>query len=103
MSTVRAVPQIALSPGGGGGAFARALRDPRVVRAAKALNVDLQDPGALNALLDRTRKLIGAAVPGGAGDLTALLPAATALAPQAIRDSYVRHAIHTYQTISRLL
>lgn len=103
MSSVGAISQTALVPGGGGGAFARAMRDPRVVRAAKALNIDLQDPAAFNALLDRTRKLIGATAPEGARDSTAHLPAGTAVALQAIRDSYVRHAIHTYEIVSRLL
>lgn len=103
MSAVGAVSQTALLPGGGGGAFARALRDPRVVRAAKALDIDLQDPGALNALLDRTRRLIGQVAPAEPAEATALAPAAIRAAPGAVLDSYVRHAIRTYESVSRLI
>ena len=76
---------------GGGAAFARALRDPRVQRAAKSLNVDLSDEATLQTLLLRT---------GGALEGEGLLDTpAPGVDPETIPDHYVRHAIRTYQDV----
>lgn len=91
----------ALRPGSGmdgAAAFAKALRDPRVVTAAKSLNIDLSDPRAFNALLERTRKLVEASTQvslSGAAE-TAARPAAD------IPNAYARNAIRTYEVVSRL-
>ncbi|MDW8468673.1 MAG: hypothetical protein RML56_06525 [Burkholderiales bacterium] len=101
---VQAVSPTAFLPDRSGGrAFARALRDPRVVAAARALDIDLENPAAVAALLDRARKLIGAAAPQREGGAGALSPVEAAVAADGVRDSYVRHAIQTYRTVARLI
>ncbi len=103
MTTIAQVARIAGATDGAAGAFARALRDPRVAGAAKALNIDLEDPGALNVLLERTRKLIEASTRVTLGAAAAIPAASPTIAPESIRDSYVRNAIRAYQTVSRLI
>lgn len=78
---------------GGGAAFARALRDPRVQRAARSLNVDLSDEATLQSLLLRTGEALEGDIPRDA---------AVGVDPEAIPDHYVRHAIRTYQDIDRM-
>ncbi len=95
MSTVAAVARVPL-PHGGGGAFERALRDPRVRRAAKSLNVDLADPGTLQSLFVRARDAVGVAT------LPATAAAAPGVDPATIPNHYVRHAIRTYQDVLRM-
>jgi hypothetical protein len=90
------------STGDGAGAFARALRDPRVLNVAKAMNIDLADPGTFMTLLSRARSAIddttkvtisaAASAPSGATDID----------PETIANRYVRDAIRTYQAVSRM-
>lgn len=95
MSTVAAVARVPL-PSGGGGAFERALRDPRVQRVAKSLNVDLADAGTLQSLFLRARDAVEASAP--------VAPAAPVhgVDPDTIPNHYVRHAIRAYQDVSRM-
>ena len=95
MSTVAAVARVPLSSGGGG-AFERALRDPRVQRVAKSLNVDLADSGTLQALFARARDAVEAAPPVVA---TAPVPGVD---PDTIPNHYVRQAIRAYQDVLRM-
>ena len=92
MSTVAAIARVPL-PSGGGGAFERALRDPRVQRVAKSLNVDLADAGTLQSLFLRARDAVEASAP--------VAPAAPVpgVNPETIQNHYVRNAIRTYQEV----
>jgi hypothetical protein len=102
VTTVASVARIPTATDGAG-AFARALRNPRVVGVAKSLNIDLTDPGALNALLDRTRKLVESSTQVTLGARATVPAAGPGIAPESIPDSYVRNAIRTYQSVSRLI
>lgn len=98
MSTVAAVAGVPLPPGGSG-AFARALRDPRVRRAAKSLNVDLADPVTLQSLFVRARDAVEASAPIASGAPEAAPPGVD---PETIPNHYVRHAIRAYQDVLRM-
>lgn len=95
MSTVAAVARVPL-PSGGGGAFERALRDPRVQRVAKSLNVDLADSGTLQALFARARDAVETSAP-----VTAAAPV-PGVDPDTIPNHYVRQAIRAYQDVLRM-
>lgn len=86
----------------GAGAFARALRDPRVLGVARSLNVDLGDPGTLRALFARARRAIDDSVQVTLGGTEPDAAAAGGVDPDTIQNHYVRHAIRTYQEVSRL-
>jgi len=96
VSTVAAVARVPL-PSGGGGAFERALRDPRVRRVAKSLNVDLDDAGTLQALFSRARDAVDASSPAVAA--AAPVPGVD---PDTIPNHYVRQAIRAYQDVLRM-
>ena len=95
MSTVAAVARVPLAPGGAG-AFARALRDPRVQRAARARNVDLADAGTLQALFARARDAVEVSAP-----LASAAPA-PGVDPETIPNHYARQAIRAYQDVLRM-
>jgi len=89
------------APGGAELAFARALRDPRVRRAATAADVDLSDRRALAALLARAKHALDRSPePAFADRATPLLPRDEELA--AVENHHARHAIRTYLAVSRL-
>jgi hypothetical protein len=88
---------------GGGGAFARALRDPRVIEAAKAANVDLRNPQIAGTIFERARVLLSASGNTQAEAITALPVPLTARRPETIQNHYVRNAIRSYETIAALI
>ncbi len=98
MSTVAAVARVPL-PSGGSGAFERALRDPRVRRVAKSLNVDLADPATLQSLFVRARDAVEASAPVASGTPAEAAPGVN---PDTIPNHYVRHAIRAYQDVLRM-
>lgn len=85
-------------------AFARALRDPGVVGAAAAMNVDLSDRRTLLRLAARARAVL--ALDAGEAEATGTATHAVSEADlarlSAISNHHARAAIRTYLEISRM-
>ena len=89
------------APGGAEAAFARALRDPRVRRAASSADIDLSDRRALASLLGRARMTLDG-VADGERDTVVLAAAPREDELAAVGNHHARHAIRTYLSVSRM-
>lgn len=89
------------APGGAEAAFARALRDSRVRRAASAADIDLADRHALAALLGRARSTLDG-IADVERDAPILSPSPREDELAAVGNHHARHAIRTYLSVSRM-
>lgn len=88
------------APGAAEQAFSRAIRDPRVRRAAQSLHVDLSDGRHVAVLLARARKALDAPA-FEAIDAGAVLSGAREDELASIGNHHARHAIRTYLAVQR--
>ncbi len=87
------------APGSTELAFTRALRDPRVLRAAASADVDLSDRRALATLLARARQALLTLPAPALAAAIAVSPSEDELA--GVENHHARHAVRAYLAVSR--
>ena len=82
---------------GGMATLQKALENPQVAALAKSLNLDLNDPVELGALLTQAQSFL----PSAQVTLSSKTPMTVPAAP-VITDRYVRNALKAYQDMANI-